>query len=58
MGSSIEAQRSTDPLTRRAEQEAKRDVIVKARLQAEADNIDAKTLQLRALRLARVTSRA
>ena len=58
MGSSIEAQRSTDPLARRAEQEAKRDAIVKARLQAEADNIDAKTLQLRALRLARVTSRA
>jgi hypothetical protein len=52
MGSSTDAQKSTEAFARRAEQEAKRDAIVKARLQAEADSIDAKTMRLRALRMA------
>ena len=52
MGSSIYTQKSTDPFARRAEQEARRDAIVKARVQAEADSIDAKTMRLRALRMA------
>src|SRR3954470_1888105 len=52
MGSSTDAQKSTEAFARRAEQEAKRDAIVKARLQAEADSIDAKTMRLRALRTA------
>jgi hypothetical protein len=52
MESSINAQKSTEAFARRAEQEAKRDAIVKARLQAEADSIDAKTMRLRALRMA------
>ena len=53
MGSSTDAQKSTEAFARRAEQEAKRDTIVKARLQAEADSIDAKTMRLRALRMAK-----
>jgi hypothetical protein len=52
MGSSTDAQKNTEAFARRAEQEAKRDAIVKARLQAEADSIDAKTMRLRALRMA------
>src|SRR4051812_30173141 len=40
MESSTDAQKSTEAFARRAEQEAKRDAIVKARLQAEADSID------------------
>jgi hypothetical protein len=52
MGSSTDAQKSTEAFARRAEQEAKRDAIVRARLQAEADSIDAKTMRLRALRMA------
>ena len=52
MGSSTDTQKSTEAFARRAEQEAKRDAIVKARLQAEADSIDAKTMRLRALRMA------
>jgi len=52
MGSSTDAQKSTEAFARRAEQEAKRDAIVKARLQAEADSINAKTMRLRALRMA------
>ena len=53
MRSSTDAQKSTEAFARRAEQEAKRDAIVKARLQAEADSIDAKTMRLRALRMAK-----
>ena len=53
MGSSTDVPKSTDPFARRTEQEAKRDAIVKARLQAEADSIDAKTMRLRALRMAK-----
>ena len=53
MESSTDAQRSTEAFARRAEQEAKRDAIVKARLQAEADSIDEKTMRLRALRMAK-----
>ena len=52
MGSSIYTQKSTDPFARRAEQEARRDAIVKARVQAEADSIEDKTMRLRALRMA------
>jgi len=52
MGTSTDAQKNTEPFARRAEQEAKRDAIVKAWLQAEADSIDAKTMRLRALRMA------
>ena len=52
MASSTDAQKNTEAFARRAEQEAKRDAIVKARLQAEADSIDAKTIRLRALRMA------
>ena len=53
MESSTAAQKSTEAFARRAELEAKRDAIVKARLQAEADSIDAKTMRLRALRMAK-----
>src|SRR4051794_32606261 len=53
MGSSTDTQKSTEAFARRAEQEAKRDAIVKARLQAEADSIDIKTMRLRALRMAK-----
>ena len=53
MRSSTDAQKSTEAFSRRAEQEAKRDAIVKARLQAEADSIDAKTMRLWALRMAK-----
>lgn len=54
MGSSIYAsQKSTDPFARRAEQEARRDAIAKARVQAEADSIEEKTMRLRALRMAK-----
>jgi hypothetical protein len=53
MRSSTDAQKSTEAFARRAEQKAKRDAIVKARLQAEADSIDAKTMRLRALRMAK-----
>jgi hypothetical protein len=52
MGSLTDAPKNTEAFARRAEQEAKRDAIVKARLQAEADSIDAKTMRLRALRMA------
>ena len=48
MESSTAAQKSTEAFARRAELEAKRDAIVKARLQAEANSIDAKTMRLRA----------
>ena len=45
MGSSIYIpQKSTDPFARRAEQEARRDAVAKARVQAEADSIEEKTL--------------
>ena len=43
----------TEAFARRAELEAERDAIVKARLQAEADSIDVKTMRLRALRMAK-----
>ena len=49
----MDAQRSTEALARRAEQEARRDAIVKARLQAEADSIEERTMRLRALRMAK-----
>ena len=52
-GTSTDAQKSAEAFARRAEQEAKRDAIVKARPQAEADSIDAKTMRLRALRMAK-----
>src|SRR3954463_4010833 len=52
MGSSTDTQKSTEAFARRAELEAERDAIVKARLQAEADSIDVKTMRLRALRMA------
>jgi len=55
MESSINAQKSTEPFARRAEQEAKRDAIVKARLRTEADSIDEKTVRLRALRMAQAS---
>jgi len=54
MEDSNSAQKSTEPFARRAEQEAKRDAIAKARVRAEADSIDEKTMRLRALRLARM----
>jgi hypothetical protein len=53
MGSSTDTQKSTEAFARRAELEAERDAIVKARLQAEADSIDVKTMRLRALRMAK-----
>jgi len=53
MGSSTDAQKSTEAFARRGEQEAKRDATVKARLQAEVDSIDAKTMRLRALRMSK-----
>ena len=53
MGSSIYTQKSTDPFARRAEQEARSDTIAKARVQAEADSIEDKTMRLRALRMAK-----
>jgi hypothetical protein len=52
MGSS-DAQRSAEALARKAEQAAKREAAIKARLQAETDSIDAKTMRLRALRMAK-----
>ena len=52
MGSS-DAQRSAEALARKAEQAAKREAALKARLQAETDSIDAKTMRLRALRMAK-----
>jgi hypothetical protein len=53
MGSSTDAQRSAEALARKAEQAAQREAAIKARLQAEADSIDAKTMRLRALRMAK-----
>jgi len=53
MGSSIYTQKSTDPFARRAEQEGRRDAIAKARGQTEEEEIDAKTMRLRALRMAK-----
>jgi hypothetical protein len=51
MGSLTDAQRSAEALARKAEQAAQREAAIKARLQAEADSIDAKTMRLRALRM-------
>src|SRR4051794_24639443 len=53
MGGLTEAQRSAEALARKAEQAVKREAAIKARLQAEADSIDAKTMRLRALRMAK-----
>ena len=55
MEDSNSAQKSTEPFARRAEQEAKRDAIAKARVRAEADSIDEKTVRLRALRVAQAS---
>jgi hypothetical protein len=53
MGSLTDAQRSAEALACKAEQAAQREAAIKARLQAEADSIDAKTMRLRALRMAK-----
>jgi hypothetical protein len=50
---STEAQRSAEALARKAELAAKREAAIKARLQAEAESIDEKTMRLRALRMAK-----
>ena len=55
MEDSNSAQKSTEPFARRAEQEARRDVIAKARVQAEVDSIEEKTMRLRALRMAHLS---
>ena len=53
MENSTEAQRSAEALARKAELAAKREVAIKARLQAEAESIDEKTIRLRRLRMAK-----
>jgi hypothetical protein len=55
MEDSNSAQKSTEPFARRAEQEARRDAIAKARVQAEVDSIEEKTMRLRALRMAQAS---
>ena len=48
-----ETQDRAEAMARKSEQTAERDATLKAQQQAEADSVEAKTMRLRALRLAR-----
>jgi hypothetical protein len=48
-----ETQDRAEAMARKSEQTAERDATLKAQRQAEADSVEAKTMRLRALRLAR-----
>jgi hypothetical protein len=48
-----ETQDRAEAMARKSEQTAERDATLKAQRQSEADSVEAKTMRLRALRLAR-----